>query len=237
MSKRNWLAGTVTIASLLVLGLAALVPAPERSLARLPQDPAGLPADVDVAYQALTFDQMARQSGAILAGQVTRISPTLWNQDGGEYWEETITDAAGLQTLDHALPYYEIELAVSEPIVDAIGLDARIRAGQPIVLTVIGMSPRQDPDTAAASADAMVVADGDTRLHVGDAIVAFARPTRMAWRDGSRAILAPMGAPAQSAVRVGPADVSSDGIPSDDTMALDALKDQILAARGGSATE
>jgi len=231
MDKRIWLAGTVA-----VLGLAATgILAQSGRMAREDAQAAVVPLDTDVTYQALTFDELANQAGAILAGRVTRISPTLWNQDGGAYWETVVTDAQGLETIDAALPYYEIELAVSESIVDALGLDARIGAGQPVVLTVIGMSPDEDPDTA--SAEAMTVADGKSRLRVGDAVVAFAEPARMAWRDGSRPILALMGEPEQAYVRIGGSGAVDGEAMATALLSLDQVKDQIMAARAGGATE
>ena len=234
MNKRFWLAaGLVAVG--VVVGLTALGPTAARSGAALA--PAGdIPLDVDVTYQALTFDQMATQAGAILAGRVTRISPTRWNQDSGQYWEDVTVDAAGLETSNGALPYYEIELAVSESIVDALGLDAQVDKGQPVVLTVIGMNPDQDPDTAIGVA-AMTAADGEARLHVGDSVVAFTQPTRMAWRTGTRPILAPMGAPEQGLRRIGEPAAGDGGSQTDNFGTLDQLKEQVMTAREASATE
>jgi hypothetical protein len=234
MNQRLWLAaGLVAVGA--VAGLYALTAAPERVGADLTHY-GDVPLDVDVTYQALSFDQMATQAGAILAGRVTRISPTLWNQDSGEYWEEVTVDAAGLETSNGALPYYEIELEVSDPIVDTLGLDAQIGAGQPVVLTVIGMNPDEDPDTAVGVA-AMTSMDGEARLRVGDSVVAFAEPTRMTWRSGTRPILAPMGAPEQGLHRLGKPGAVDSASQADSLTTLDQLKAQVTTARETSATE
>jgi hypothetical protein len=231
MDKRIWLGAAVVVLALAAAGALAQGGRTARDDAQA----ALVPLDTDVTYQALTFNEMATQAGAILAGRVTRISPTRWNQDGGAYWEEVTTDAQGLETIDTALPYYEIELAVSEPIVDAVGLDKSIGAGQPVVLTVIGMSPDEDPDTAGA--EALTVADGSTRLRLGDSVVVFAAPTRMAWRDGSRPILAPMGEPEQSYIRIGGSGTVDNDAMATSPLSLDQVKDQVMAAREGGATE
>ena len=62
----------------------------------------------DVSYQSLPFAEMARAAELVVAGQVTAVSETRWNQDSGAFWEESNIDAQGLETVDSALPYYEV---------------------------------------------------------------------------------------------------------------------------------
>jgi len=230
MDKRYWLAGIAAVAVVAALGL-------------LRQSQASVPAgavakvDVDVAYQALNFEQMATQAGAVIVGEVTRVSPTVWNQDGGTFWEETVTDAQGRESSNTALPYYEVELKVAEPIVDTVGVAKAAAAGRPVVLTVIGMNPAEDPDTAAAGG--VLSGDGATGLAAGQSIVVFAERTRMAWRSGTRPILQLMGEPQHAYFTV-----ASGGVIDGANLAtthgeatLDSLKHQILALRSGRATE
>ena len=125
-----------------ILGLAAIALSAFAWLGAPAADPAER-VDVDVAYQSASFEQLARDSNVVASGQVVRISPTRWNQDDGTYWERTLTDAAGLETIEVALPYYQIEIAPERFVVDAGGgLSAD---GGPLTLTVVGMSPLDDP--------------------------------------------------------------------------------------------
>jgi len=192
---------------------------------------------VHVAYQAQTFEEMATGAGAVLAGRVARISPTMWNQDDGTYWEESTARADGGETTRGAVPYYEIELLVADTIVDEVGVSDQVAVGRPVVLTVIGMNP-EDERQAIEAIEGVRVADGDTHLAVGDQALVFAEPSRMAWRTGTRPVLQLMGDPAASAMPMRPdgaydAAGQSDAAPA----TLDALKDRVLALRAGDPTE
>ena len=66
---------------------------------------------------------------------------------------------------------------------------------------------------------------------------AFAEPTRMTWRSGTRPILAPMGAPEQGLHRLGQPGAVDSGSRADALGTLDQLKAQVLTARETSATE
>lgn len=183
-----WIGG----AALLAL---ALMPARDAaSTAALPR------VDVGVVSQSLSFEDMARSSDLILDAQVSRISPTLWNQDGGAYWEETVVDSAGLETIQVALPYYEVELVAGRAIVDTQGLAAA--TDQPLVLTIVGMSPM---DAAQESDEGvMVFGLGEAALSPGQNGIFFVQQGSLAWRDGQRQVLRPTGAPAQSYLSTNP---------------------------------
>jgi hypothetical protein len=78
---------------------------------------AGQMMEVILDFELLTRTQMIAEADAIFVGQVTDISPTSWNQDSGEYWEQEIEG-----TTLTAMPIHQLELAVTQPIVNEIGL-------------------------------------------------------------------------------------------------------------------
>lgn len=106
------------------------------------------------------------------------ISETRWNQDSGEYWEEIVKDE---ETLHTALPYYTMEFAVVQPIIN-------VQRGETLVVTVIGTSPLEKQHAE----------DSEYGLRVGSEVVMFVRHSEMAWRDGKRPILQLMSAPEKS---------------------------------------
>lgn len=207
------------IAAAAVLGLVAwqqAAPAPQ--------------ALVHLMYQTQTFPQMAARANAVLVGQVVSIGGTRWNQDDGSFWDRETSPG---QT-ESALPYYEITLRVDDPIVDTT--TQGLLAGREVVLTVVGMNPK-DEHAAEAQLGVATGDQGPEGLLVGQRIVAFAQNSKMAWREGSKPILQLMGHPEQAyftAVAGGHFESHAQDAPSG---SLVDLKAQVLALRGGQATE
>jgi hypothetical protein len=185
---------------------------------------------VHLMYQTQTFPQMAVKANAVLAGQVVGIGGTRWNQDDGSFWDREMSSG---QT-ETALPYYEITLRVDDPIVDTT--TQNLAAGHDVVLTVVGMNPRDEQEIATN----LGIGSGDhgpEGLQVGQRIVVFAQNTQMAWREGTRPVLQLMGHPEQAyftTVRGGNFESHAQEAPSG---SLAALKDQVLALRDGQTTE
>ena len=137
-------------------------------------------------YVLLDRDGMIANADIILLGKVKNLSPTQWNQDSGEYWEEVTEDGVSdkgeiLTTSFSAWPVHRVQLKVLQILVDEIGI------GDELTLTVLGKGPQDPPD--------MVFADGITlqasvpySLQIGDQIMVFAIQTEMAWRDPSQPI-------------------------------------------------
>jgi hypothetical protein len=139
---------------------------------------ANTPVDVIVRQHALyielTQEERINRAEAIFVGKVTDISPTQWNQESGEHWQ------------DGLLMHY-MEVAVLQPIVDTIGL------GRTVTITELGNSPI-DVDTAE---DRVVVAGSSGHnLAIGDQAVFFVHQTEIAWRgDPKPAVVLTGGAP------------------------------------------
>lgn len=131
---------------------------------------------VDFSYAEMSLRERVESADAVVRGTVAGISPTKWNQDSELYWEETVVDEIGETTLT-ALPYYEVEIVVSD-----IPLTFR-KMGKTVVLTILGESPLGDTTEHAG-------------ISFGDDVVLFARDTELVWRGGTRRrVLMPVGAP------------------------------------------
>ncbi|MCB0217318.1 MAG: hypothetical protein KDH92_11810 [Chloroflexi bacterium] len=214
-----------------ILGLAAIALSAFAWLGAPAADPAER-VDVDVAYQSASFEQLARESNVVASGQVVRISPTRWNQDDGTYWERTLTDAAGLETIEVALPYYQIEIAPERFVVDAGGgLSAD---GGPLTLTVVGMSPLDDPAGAGLAVSEQSLEQ--TAPRVGDRVLVFATPMEIDWLGGSRKVLGPTGAPGQSVLGLAPDGRFVSPGAGLAPATLDDLAARILSLRGAGGT-
>jgi hypothetical protein len=118
-------------------------------------------------YEYVPFETMIKEADVIMAGKVIAIGETRWNQDSGEYWEETFKDGVG-ETRVSALPYYEITVSVNQLLADSLG----VKEDQ-LIITVIGMSPVDHQAQAST-------------IHPknGDEIVAFMRQGEISWRSG-----------------------------------------------------
>jgi hypothetical protein len=109
-------------------------------------------------------------------GVVTEVSPTKWNQDSGDYWEDFLEDGT---TRTPALPYFLVRLSEAEDLVGR-----RSPVGREVVITVLGISPLD--------------AEGEYNFKTGDELVALVRHTSLTWRDGRRRIIEFVGNPVQS---------------------------------------
>ncbi len=182
MNTRKWLTGLVII--LLGLVLAAC-----SANTNKPHEEAAS-VQLEFTYADVSFEERMQQAQVVLAGKVLSISPTKWNQDSGDYWEEEIDG-----TLYSALPYYEIEVSTEQLLSPSEGI------GQSLIITVLGTAPHE---TGVAAADGLaVISDSNLPLAIGDEVVIFVRQTDLAWRDGSRAVWYFMGDPVQSFMKMG----------------------------------
>lgn len=128
--------------------LAACAPAPSPAqaepTAQVEPEPSRMTVEVERSYVLLSFEQMVDQADTIFLGQVQHISPTRWNQDSGEYWQETIDEGNGLQTTFTAVPYYEVQFSVERSILGApigpltvtSGSDLQIQKGDRLIVFV-----------------------------------------------------------------------------------------------------
>lgn len=121
------------------------------------------PARVQFSYGAVSFEEMVKGASVILAGKVTNIGETKWNQDSGAYWEKTIKDEIGETTVT-ALPYYEVTISPEQIIVESFGVKDQL------VVTLIGTSPADYP-----------IAAEDFGLKSGADIIAFVEQGEIAW--------------------------------------------------------
>lgn len=133
-------------------------------------DPAGsaIQRTQSFSYVGMSTDQIIDEADAILIGKVTSISPSRWNQDSGEYWEDD---------LDMALQYYEVTLEVIDAVVDEIGF------GGKATLTVLGPSPA-DVLPGTDISEIQHVQAGSIPFQEGEKVLIFAEKRKIAWRGG-----------------------------------------------------
>jgi hypothetical protein len=136
-----------------------------------PSTPAAERQTVEVIldFELLTRSQMIEAARAIFVGQVVGISTTAWNQDSGDYWEQTLEG-----TTLTAMPVHQLEVAVVEMIVDEIGL------GETAVLTIIGKSPA-DVGVVPISESLVLGGTADYELAVGDQVILFVTEREIGW--------------------------------------------------------
>lgn len=131
----------------------------------------------ETTYADVTYDQRVAQADLIVAGKITHISETLWNQDSGAYWEEKSADGSTVYT---GVAYYTIDIEVSQSIVANA-------ENKPVTLVVVGESILSSNDTPT------------NPLQVGSEVVMFAEEAGLAWRGGgTHPILELMGVPSES---------------------------------------
>lgn len=127
------------------------------------------------SYIGVTREDMVASADAIFLGKVVAISPTRWNQDSGEEWNDDATGG------DSGFQIHLIEVEILQPIVDTIGL------GKHVTITGLGTSPLDSYGYA------------DHNLKESDQAVFFIVQSQLAWRGGeTRPILEFMGAPEYS---------------------------------------
>jgi hypothetical protein len=163
----------------------------------------------EAVYVFLTQDEMIDRADAIFAGTIVEISPTRWNQDSGEYYPPK-------QGIDYPMPLHEIEVQVTRPIIDTIGL------GETVTVTVVSASP-----VDARSSD-----DVEHDLKVGDEVVMFVGQTELAWRGGGRKpVILFMSAPDISYLKLGSDGLYHGGGPEKRDYLLDDLIAEIESRR------
>lgn len=138
--------------------------------------------EIEASYVEYSYEEILEQSDYIVAGYVASISDTSWNQDSGEYWEET-TQEGEFSTLHTAWPVYQIEIVVENVI------SSNTKVEETLVLTTLGRSPNQDVANSETDQSVSALAtDRLSHLQVGDEIVGFLINGEIAWRDPLRPI-------------------------------------------------
>lgn len=153
--------------------LLARSPAIDPEMLNLSEDISGGQIKVvqEASYGLVTRENMYKQAQIIFVGEVTNISPSQWNQESGEYWDDEGSDSASFQI-------HQIDMQVINSIVDTIGL------GDRATITVLGNSPLEG--------------NAEHDLRVGDRAIIFAVQTELAWREGNRTVFEFVTVPALS---------------------------------------
>lgn len=218
--------------AILVIGALLLVSCnsarPSDSQAGNPGGNGGVRVAFEASYEALSLDDRIRRADAIFVGTVKAISVTSWNQDSGEYWEENVVHQNGLETTYPATPVYQLDLAITKSIVDRIGLD------DSTTLTIIGVSPMEQQVTVQTIEYGQVsyFSPHSTTLQVGEEVVVFATwNENLAWRDGVRSVLYPLGAPDESYLTLGADGLYHSANPAEEPLSLEALVARIAQQR------
>lgn len=124
------------------------------------------------SYITLSDAEKTTTSGAILRGKIVAISPTAWNQDNGEAWDNEGSGIAALQL-------HTVDIQVEQKIIDTLDL------GDIITVTGLGTSPAEE--------------FADYPLGVGDEAVLFVKKAKIAWREGEiKEVILYTGSPRQS---------------------------------------
>lgn len=146
--------------------------------------------DLTVSFETtsvyFTYQELVSQADIIFTGSVLNISPTKWNQDSGEYWSETTiegltADGEQLTTTHNAWPVYEIEMKVTRPFVDKVGVGQ-----EAVTLVMLGKSPLDD-DNLIVESGVRLEAD-NVNIQTGQDLLVFGLQTELAWRDPNRPI-------------------------------------------------
>lgn len=138
---------------------------------------------VHTSYAEVPVDEQIEKADVIVAGTVTDISKTQWNQDSGEYWEEVVTHE-GVEQPRVAVAYYTINVSTEQPLIAEESLSNNVE------VTIVGMSPLNEREAKFPIA-------------VGNKVVILATQSEMAWRDGQRSILKFLSAPEASLFQQG----------------------------------
>jgi hypothetical protein len=170
--------------------LLAACTSPESSVERVEHVESVEHVEVSSCYVEASFEDRIEQSNLIFTGTVMNMSPTRWNQDSGEYWEEEVDD-----TIYTALSFYTVEISVDKLIVADHQID-----DDRVILTILGANPSTSEEGVVTEYGLVSSSlDGDVPdWQVGDEIVVFARQTELAWRDGKRPIWQLIGLPTES---------------------------------------
>lgn len=140
-------------------------------------------ANVHTSYAEVPIDEQIEKADVIVAGTVVDVSPTKWNQDSGEYWEELGGDEE-VEQPHVAVAYYTIIVATEQPIIANEGLSSTVE------VTVVGISPLDEKDA-------------EFSIDIGDNVVILASEAKLAWRNGERSVLKFLSAPEASLYQQG----------------------------------
>ena len=122
--------------------------------------------DVEMMYEALSFEDMTDRASAIFVGKIVSISPTQWNQDSGEYWNNP---EEGFE-----IPIHYIEVDVLKPIVDTVKLGTHVK------IAVLSESPTiESPHISVISQIKKPCVEG-ARLFVAS-LYGFRRQAPLCW--------------------------------------------------------
>lgn len=170
----------VLIIVCLICILTACRPAPSPPLATPTEpaspEPSGDIIQIERSYVLLSREDLIEQADEIFLGQVQRISPTRWNQDSGEYWEEMTKESDGRGQTTLPLAYYEVEFSIIRSI-----------WGTPdgtLTVTIVGKSPVDDRLLAVHEGQQFEVQFGENlHFRVGDRLIVFVHYSTLPWRD------------------------------------------------------
>lgn len=130
-------------------------------------------------YIEVSATEAIDQASAIVIGTVDHLSPTRWNQDSGEYWEDPSTGMANL-------PYYEIAITVEQSI------RGNYEPNEKVIVTVLGNSPTDLP--LLADEERPVFAE-EYFIQSGERVLLLLETRAMAWRTGPQDRLMVVGGP------------------------------------------
>jgi hypothetical protein len=120
-------------------------------------------------YPAYSLKEMIQFSSAIFEGKVISISQAQFNQDNGDYWEPTTSEAL-------VYPYHLIEIEVTRSLKDEIGI------GQQVTITQVGASPSGNRPGLRVG----VKGASEHSLQVGQQAVFFVVQMDFPWREGGK---------------------------------------------------
>lgn len=161
---------------------------------------------VHTTFAEVPVNEQIKKSDVIVSGTIVDISTTQWNQDSGEYWEETHKGVFRNATAYHTITILNERSLVNEK-----------RLEKEIVLTIAAASP-------------LDFESHETAFSVGDKVVFIARRSQMEWRNGKRPILMLLSSPEASIYKQ-----DSDGLysieGSDGELSFDELSSKISSLR------
>lgn len=160
------------------------------------------------SYIRLSREEMLKQADAIVAGQVTQVSATRFNQDSGELWEARVGEATPL-----ALHYVEVQ--ITEVLAGGVELEEKGN----VTIAVLGTSSMDSPSQA------------DHQLKPGDQVIVFLQSAELAWREGTRPVWRFVAAPAESALALQSDGLYHDGWRDESPLTLEDLEVQIAQQR------
>lgn len=170
--------------------------------------------NASAVYLFVDFNEMANHATAIFVGKITGFPRAQWNQDSGEYWDDTKDSST---SASFVVSYTTIE--VQESIIDSIGLEKQVQ--------IPSLSESYILDEKLN-----VVEERERPHHLseGDRAIFFIKQTNLAWRGGTRQVLYMAAMPTHAYFKQGE-DGLYRGELLEGAFTLDELKAKILAER------